>query len=395
MANPIYRQLAFTQAFDRQENLTSLPNWRYLTGTLPQLKQVWQRYSVAAEITPAGGMIGHSDVTYVIDAAGRTRRELNFDEELQAIQRDESVRHPFLLSMERVEVIDGELVIVMELADHSLQDLLHEQRGAGRNGIERGELLAYLGEAANVLDYMNVRHGLQHLDVKPGNLFVVADHVKVADFGLVRSLADHNGSLSLGGITPLYAAPEVFQNKLTPSCDQYSLAVVYIELLTGKLPFDGKNSRQLMVQHTTAMPNLEGLPASDQAIIARALAKDPAQRFRQLHRADQRPAVRRRLDWWRSTAPAAQRPTLVRPEARRDTIRLGPRAETRTNLPRVQTPPIRPALGKYLPDLQFRCCVGRAPATESWEAQSADGRRWLVRFLYGVVGHDPCASRRR
>jgi cytochrome oxidase Cu insertion factor (SCO1/SenC/PrrC family) len=79
VTNPIYRQLAFTQAFDRQENLTRLPNWRYLTGTLPQLKQVWQRYSVAAEITPAGGMIGHSDVAYVIDAAGRTRRELNFD----------------------------------------------------------------------------------------------------------------------------------------------------------------------------------------------------------------------------------------------------------------------------------------------------------------------------
>src|ERR1035438_8562416 len=79
VANPIYRQLAFTQAFDRQENLAGLPNWRYLTGTLPQLKQVWQQYSVAADITPGGGMIGHSDVAYVIDAAGRTRWELNFD----------------------------------------------------------------------------------------------------------------------------------------------------------------------------------------------------------------------------------------------------------------------------------------------------------------------------
>jgi cytochrome oxidase Cu insertion factor (SCO1/SenC/PrrC family) len=79
VANPIYRQLEYTQAFDRQEKLASLPNWRYLTGTLPQLKQVWQRYSVAADITPAGGMIGHSDIAYVIDAAGRTRQELNFD----------------------------------------------------------------------------------------------------------------------------------------------------------------------------------------------------------------------------------------------------------------------------------------------------------------------------
>jgi cytochrome oxidase Cu insertion factor (SCO1/SenC/PrrC family) len=77
--NPIYYERAYTLAFDRQENMASLPNWRYLTGTLPQLKQVWAQYSVAAQVLPGGGMIAHSDVAYVIDAAGRTRRELNFD----------------------------------------------------------------------------------------------------------------------------------------------------------------------------------------------------------------------------------------------------------------------------------------------------------------------------
>jgi cytochrome oxidase Cu insertion factor (SCO1/SenC/PrrC family) len=79
VANPVYYQRQYTQAFDRQEDLAGLPNWRYLTGTLPQLRQVWQQYSVAAQVTPAGGMIAHDDVAYVIDAAGRTRRELNFN----------------------------------------------------------------------------------------------------------------------------------------------------------------------------------------------------------------------------------------------------------------------------------------------------------------------------
>ena len=79
VTNPLYYQRVYTRAFDHQEHLDGLPNWRYLTGTLPQLKQAWQQYSVAAQVTPAGGMIGHSDVAYVIDAAGRTRRELNFD----------------------------------------------------------------------------------------------------------------------------------------------------------------------------------------------------------------------------------------------------------------------------------------------------------------------------
>ncbi len=79
VANPIYSAVSYTQAFDRQELLTSVPNWRFLTGSLPQLKQVWRNYSVAAEVVPSGGMIGHNDVAYVIDANGRTRAELNFD----------------------------------------------------------------------------------------------------------------------------------------------------------------------------------------------------------------------------------------------------------------------------------------------------------------------------
>jgi cytochrome oxidase Cu insertion factor (SCO1/SenC/PrrC family) len=79
VANPIYRSVAYTQAFDRQEQLAHLPNWLYLTGTLPQLQQAWKNYAVAAQILPAGGMIAHSDVAYVIDRSGHTRLELDFD----------------------------------------------------------------------------------------------------------------------------------------------------------------------------------------------------------------------------------------------------------------------------------------------------------------------------
>jgi cytochrome oxidase Cu insertion factor (SCO1/SenC/PrrC family) len=79
VTNPVYHQLAYTQAFDREERLAGLPNWQYLTGSVPQLRQVWRHYGIAAQILPAGGMIGHSDLAYVIDRSGRTRRELNFD----------------------------------------------------------------------------------------------------------------------------------------------------------------------------------------------------------------------------------------------------------------------------------------------------------------------------
>jgi len=79
VANPLYRSVAYTRAFDEQERLTGLPNWLYLTGSEAQLQQAWKNYAVAAQVLSAGGMIGHSDVAYVIDARGRTRTELDFD----------------------------------------------------------------------------------------------------------------------------------------------------------------------------------------------------------------------------------------------------------------------------------------------------------------------------
>jgi cytochrome oxidase Cu insertion factor (SCO1/SenC/PrrC family) len=78
VANPIYHTTAYTKAFDQQERMT-MPNWLYLTGSVAQLEQVWKNYAIAAQILAPGGMIAHSDVAYVIDAAGHTRTELDFD----------------------------------------------------------------------------------------------------------------------------------------------------------------------------------------------------------------------------------------------------------------------------------------------------------------------------
>src|SRR5262249_1961908 len=178
---------------------------------------------------------------------------------------------------------DGELMIVMELADRSLQDVLEKYQAAGKPGIPRGELLAYLAEAAEVLDLMNHEYGLQHLGIKPPKLFLVRRQINVADFGLVNSLSEMNGgkvsASQLGAITPLYASPESFLGKISLYSDQYSLAVTYYELVTGALPLEGKNYRQLAMAHMSAEPNLSRLPEHDRSVLARALAKDPGLRF--------------------------------------------------------------------------------------------------------------------
>lgn len=199
-------------------------------------------------------------------------------DELKALSRVKEVRHPFLLSLERIEVVDGQLIIVTELADLSLKDRYDQCRQENLPGVPRHELLVYLRDAADALDYMSEHHSLQHMDIKPENLLIVGGRVKVADFGLVKDVQNTTVSL-MGGLTPIYAPPEVFDGRPSLHSDQYSLAIVYQEMLTGELPFPGKTAPQLVTQHMHDVPRLDSLPACEQATIARALAKDPEQRF--------------------------------------------------------------------------------------------------------------------
>jgi eukaryotic-like serine/threonine-protein kinase len=209
------------------------------------------------------------------DNGGNVRAE----QEFRALQKVKEVRHPFVLTIERIDVVDGELLIVMELAEKSLHDCLIEQQEAGRLGIPREILVSYLGDAADGLDYLIERYNLLHLDVKPRNLFLVGNHVKVADFGLVKNLERQSSSGLMGGMSPMYAAPETFASQISKHSDQYSLAIVYMELLTGQRPFSARTIRQLALQHMSEDPDLRPLPERDRPIIARALAKDPAKRF--------------------------------------------------------------------------------------------------------------------
>jgi cytochrome oxidase Cu insertion factor (SCO1/SenC/PrrC family) len=79
VANPTYYSTQFTQAFDRQEGLSAVPDWRYLTGTLTQLRSAWQQYGVTVENLPAGAMSAHNDLAFVIDRAGVIRQEIDAD----------------------------------------------------------------------------------------------------------------------------------------------------------------------------------------------------------------------------------------------------------------------------------------------------------------------------
>jgi cytochrome oxidase Cu insertion factor (SCO1/SenC/PrrC family) len=78
-ANPVNYQLGYIRAFDQQERLTSIPNWLYLTGSPAQLRRIWAGYGITAQIEPAGSMIGHDEVAFLIDQNGHVRQEFNFN----------------------------------------------------------------------------------------------------------------------------------------------------------------------------------------------------------------------------------------------------------------------------------------------------------------------------
>src|SRR5262249_50852543 len=129
-------------------------------------------------------------------------------------------------------------------------------------------------------DLMNQEYQLQHLDIKPQNLFLVHNHVKVADFGLVKDMEGRSASVT-GGVTPVYAAPETFDGWVSRFSDQYSLAIVYQELLTGQRPFVGPTVRHLILHPLHSPPNVSVRPAADHPIVPRALSKNPDERFPQ------------------------------------------------------------------------------------------------------------------
>lgn len=198
--------------------------------------------------------------------------------ELRSLDHVRSVRHPFLLSLERIEIVNGRLLVVTELADQSVKDRFDQCRREKKRGIPRDELLTYLRDAADALDFMSATHSLQHLDIKPENLLILAGHVKVADFGLVKDVRNSQASL-VGGMTPLYAAPEVFRGTPSRQSDQYSLAIVYQEMLTGSLPFAGDSAAELTLHHLNDEPDIGMLTGPDRYAVSRALAKDSQHRY--------------------------------------------------------------------------------------------------------------------
>ena len=189
--------------------------------------------------------------------------------------------HPSIVTIFDFDITpENQTYIVMELIDgrsvrHHLGRLAPDQIDKILRGMASG------------LDYAHSRSVI-HRDIKPSNLMITATgDVKILDFGIARMLAASEGITQSGMVvgTPAYLAPEqVSGTAITTAVDQFALAVVAFELLTGNKPFDGGTIHEqmtaiLMQQPTDALSLNPTLGSGCMAVLQRALAKKPQDRF--------------------------------------------------------------------------------------------------------------------
>lgn len=213
-----------------------------------------------------------------------------FQQEAKAASK---LKHPNVITLYDFGVSPtGQPYLVMDyLEGISLSDVIKKD---GQVGVDR--CIKIFAQACSALDHAH-RQGVIHRDLKPGNIMLVEDDddkdcVKVVDFGVAKLLwagDDENQRLTQTGEvcgSPVYMSPEQCQGqKLDHRSDIYSMGVVVYEALTGRLPLLGKTMVDTMSKHISEMPQPFSVVRPDlyiperlEAVVFKALAKDPGQR---------------------------------------------------------------------------------------------------------------------
>src|SRR5881409_165098 len=193
--------------------------------------------------------------------------------------------HPHVLPLIDSGQAAGSLYYVMPyVRGESLR-----QRLAREGRLALKDALRIARELGAGLDYAH-REGFIHRDVKPENVLLADGHAVIADFGIARAICQAGGEhvtevgLAIG--TPEYMSPEqaAGDRELDGRCDVYAFACVVYEMLAGEPPFSGASARAIVARHLSEPPQplrarRPDAPAAVEQALARALAKDPADRF--------------------------------------------------------------------------------------------------------------------
>jgi TolB-like protein len=208
------------------------------------------------------------------------------DRFLQEIELSARLQHPHIVPLYDSGDAGGLLYYVMPFIEgESLRDRLKRD---GKLPFE--EAVALTREIASALGYAHAQ-GIVHRDIKPENIMISNGHAVVADFGIARALRvaaeQQNNMTGLGFAigTPAYMSPEqATASEVDGRSDQYSLAAMFYEMVSGHQPFSGPTAQAVLTQVLTgprprlSRVNREAPPEAD-APVQRALASDPANRY--------------------------------------------------------------------------------------------------------------------
>jgi eukaryotic-like serine/threonine-protein kinase len=231
--------------------------------------------------------IGEGNMAVVYKAENKKQNRLvalktlkDKNEELTARFTREVITHSMLRHKHIVEAIDcltlptGEAFFIMEYLDgDTLEEIIRDQI----EPLPKHELVSIVLQICEGLQHAHNQKVI-HRDLKPGNIIVEKKknrtNAKIVDFGLAK-VQNESRRLTVDGITlgsPLYMSPEQCLGvDLTPSSDVYSLGIVIYELVTGTLPFVGKNAIEIMSAHCDA--NVVPAPMIDLGVELEGLAE--------------------------------------------------------------------------------------------------------------------------
>ena len=220
-----------------------------------------------------------------LDAEGSGSEQELFEKSfLREVRSAGALRHPGIISIFDAGRQEDLAFIVMELVDGvTLETMLRPEARA-----ELATLLAVCRQVALALDYAHANEVI-HRDIKPANILIDQDgKARIADFGIAKT--SRNGVISFGktvlhGGTPDFMSPEQIKGEtLDGRTDQWSLAVIVYMAMTGAKPFPAEQMAATLAQIMTIDPAAPssiqpGLPTAVDAVMAKALAKDPARRY--------------------------------------------------------------------------------------------------------------------
>ena len=197
------------------------------------------------------------------------------------------LEHPHIVPVYDLGQAEGAFYLAMKLMPGgSLRDWLQKQ-----GALPFDQALEIARQAAAALDYAYSRpEKLVHRDLKPGNLlFDEGGAVRLADFGLAKALSGGGGTtLTASGAligTPAYMAPELWREQpASPATDVYSLACIFVEMLTGAPLFPGESPAGLMTKHLMDGAQLPQVwpgdfPKEAESVLRRALAREARERY--------------------------------------------------------------------------------------------------------------------